>query len=895
MRFTMYSIFITTLILFLSSNISECYSQGLRGTISTKTGDPIPFANIYIPQKTKGTASNVNGEYELRLQPGEYKVTYQYLGYKTQTHTITIKDDFVRKNIVLEKQHYQIPEVIVYANGEDPAYHIMRKAISMAQYYKNQVRSYDCRVYLKGTSLFSKIPKMLQKRLKKEGLEEGEIFITENLSDIHFELPNKIDQEVVALRTNNYEMNINPMSYITLSLYHDIESPVSPLDKRALNLYKFELVNGYYDKGQLINKIKVIPKREGYDLYSGYIHIANDFWNIHSVDLKLEQKMFEVNIRQIYSPVKENIWLPVSHHFDVDFSAMGFKGHFQYAGSVDYKNIKRNEKLNHSFLAEIKNEIIQRQKERKEVLRQVEESSAHKERSAQKKEPTARQEKIKELSSKEKLSDREAKKLNRMVDKEIKKQQPKKSLEIKDKFEIADSAKKHSVAYWDSIRPIPLSSKEKISYTEKDSTDILMEDPEYRDSVEKAKNKFKFKHLLGGHSYRYEEKDSYLRFSGLVGLENVSFNTVDGFLYKGDWLYRKNFEQGKRIYFSQDLSYAFAREAFLSNGHISYRYDGIKRASLSVSGGRKSSNFHRNGMPGGLNMLTTLFLRENYLKLFQEDYLTLGHYIDIVNGLRLYTGVEYSSNTQLFNNTDFYLWDPFEHGTYTSNIPDNPTITPQQVSSHNSLTFKGYLSYTPRYFYRVDNHSKRMVYSKYPTFRLSYKHGIKEVLNSDSKFQYLEFSLRQNKTIKGVGRLTYMAKTGKFLNNDDLYFANYKHFATNEPFLASMLSTSHFRLVNYYEYSTNKAFAEAHVRLRNDRILLKRLPILNKTLMQENIYLKYLKTAGRKNYYEIGYGLDQVFLLLNLEIFAGFEGSNHKYTGFKLCLPIISGAITVGM
>jgi len=873
-------------------SFSEGHSQGIRGKILTRSGKPIPFANIYIPSQTKGTASNIEGKYELRLKPGKYKVTYQYLGYETQSQTITIKEGFVTNDVVLKKQHYQIPEIIVYGNGEDPAYHIMRKAIAMAQYYKNQVRSYDCRVYLKGSSVFSKIPGLLKKQLKKDGIEEGEYFITENISDIHFELPNKVDQKVVALRTNNYEMNINPMSYITLSLYHDVDGIVSPLAKRALNVYEFELVNGYYDKGRLINKIKVIPKREGYDLFSGYIHIANDFWNIHSVDLKLEQKMFEVNIRQLYSPVKGEIWLPVSHHFDVDFSAMGFKGHFQYAGSVDYEKVKRNEKLDHSFLAEIKNEIVQRQKEREEVFEQSEKQAEQQEKQE---EVTARQEKIKELSSKEKLSNREAKKLNRMMDKEIQKKRKKPSLEIKDKFEIADSARKHPVAYWDSIRPIPLSPQEKISYTEKDSVDILMEDPEYRDSVKKAKNKFKFKHLLGGHSYRYEDKNSYLRFSGLLGLKNISFNTVDGFVYGGDWFYTKRFKKGKRMYLSQDISYAFAREKLLSDGHISYRYDGIKRASVSVSGGRKSSNFHRNGMSRGLNMLTSLFLRENYLKLFQEDYINLGHYIDIVNGLRLYTAVEYSANTQLFNNTGFYIWDPFEHGTYTSNIPNNPTISTLQVSSHNSLIFKGYLTYTPRYFYRIDNHSKRMAYSKYPTFRLRYRQGVRDILNSDSRFQYLEFSISQNKTIKGLGRLTYRAKTGKYLNNDNLYFANYKHFATNEPFLASRLSSSHFRLLNYYEYSTNKAFAEAHVRLSNDRILLKRLPVLNKTLIQENIYLKYLKTAGRKNYYEIGYGLDQVFLMLNLEVFAGFEGSKHKYTGFKICLPMISGSMSVGL
>jgi hypothetical protein len=725
--------------------------------------------------------------------------------------------------------------------------------------------------------------------MKKEGIEEGETFVTENISDIHFELPNKVEQKVISIRSNSYSENINPMSYVTMSLYHEVEAPVSPLDKRAFNVYDFELVNSYYDKERLINKIKVIPKREGYDLYSGHIHIAEDFWNIHSVDLTLEQKMFKVNIRQMYSPVKGEIWMPVSHHLEADFSAMGFEGNFQYAGSVDYKSVKKNEALDHTFLKETKENLIRRRQERKEVYAEAAEREKQKELSR-------RERKIRELSKKQKLNNREAKKINRLMAKKVKENKEKPPLKVENRFDILDSARNRSLSYWDSIRPIPLTENEKVGYQEKDSIDLLMEDPEYRDSIKQARKKFRLNHIIGGHAYKYSGNNSKLGFNGLIGLKNICYNTVDGWLFKTNWFFRKNNEKGKYWRVENNISYALARKEVLADLKFRYRYDPIKRSYLYLSGGRKTMDFNSTqGFFRGLNMLTSLFLKENYVKFFQKDFIHLGHAFDIANGLRLSTSAEYAKRYHLFNNSDFYLWDPLNNKSFSSNVPVNNSISPELLKDHTSFRLTGQISYTPRYYYKIKDNVKQMLRSKYPTFSMTYKGGYKGILNSDSKFHFLQASVKDHMSIKGLGNIAYYLGSGTFINSGPEYFADFKHFSSNPSFLSPDLGYRDFRLLDYYKYSTDKNFLEAHVNFSNDRILLKRLPLLNKTLMNENLYFHYLKIPGRKNYYEIGYGLDQVLLLLNLEVFSGFEGSQYKYTGFKISIPLITGSQTVSV
>ena len=67
--------------------------------------------------------------------------------------------------------------------------------------------------------------------------------------------------------------------------------------------------------------------------------------------------------------------------------------------------------------------------------------------------------------------------------------------------------------------------------------------------------------------------------------------------------------------------------------------------------------------------------------------------------------------------------------------------------------------------------------------------------------------------------------------------------------------------------------------------------------MREAVYFNYLSTTGNKPYYEFGYGLNQIFLMFNVEVFVGFKGSQHEYTGIKIGIPFVSrngSSITVG-
>ncbi len=103
-----------------------------------------------------------------------------------------------------------------------------------------------------------------------------------------------------------------------------------------------------------------------------------------------------------------------------------------------------------------------------------------------------------------------------------------------------------------------------------------------------------------------------------------------------------------------------------------------------------------------------------------------------------------------------------------------------------------------------------------------------------------------------------------------------------------------FRTLRYYERSTIHDFAVAHFEYNHSRLLIKRLPPFADKLMREVLFFNALFAERDKPYYEFGYGLNQVFLLFDIEVVSGFSGGKHQYTGFRLGIPL-SGQLSIGI
>jgi TonB-linked SusC/RagA family outer membrane protein len=104
-------VFSNNYVIVKSRKLKESYE--LKGSVKdAETSETLIAANVYIPGTTRGTATDINGEFSLHLAPGNYELEIRYLGYKNKRFNVNLFED--KKMILfLEATQQEIKEVYV--------------------------------------------------------------------------------------------------------------------------------------------------------------------------------------------------------------------------------------------------------------------------------------------------------------------------------------------------------------------------------------------------------------------------------------------------------------------------------------------------------------------------------------------------------------------------------------------------------------------------------------------------------------------------------------------------------------------------------------------------------------------------------------------------------------
>ncbi len=890
------------LVIFLTTSHMTA-GQMIKGRITNQSGESIPYATVYIQELKQGTTSNTKGDYEIKLPPGKYMVTYQSLGFEPVFYNAIITNQIILKDVVLPLQFYEIPEVRITASGEDPAYGIMRKAIGLAPYYLNHVSYYKASVYIKGNLVINRIPRILKKSMKIESssrgtsisaggeppkkqqnnIKEGETYMMESLNEMEFTSPDKYVQKVISLQSTipSEGDGISPMSYIEASFYEPIlvDMAISPLSPQAFSHYKFKYLGASLQGNYTVNKIQVIPRRKSQQLFSGTIYIIDDLWCLHSVDLTNENLAGKVRVQQLYIPVQDDIWMPVSHQFEINIGIMGFKADAGYGSSIKYLEVRPNTTLK----------------------KPISESAQYKARYDQKDTvPTKTNEQIEKILQKDEISNRDMARLSKLMKKESDNSLPdsvKDNLEVKDNTTriIEKDANKKDSIYWNDIRPIPLSSGELKSLRVRDSirVELSLQQPD-NDSIPQGvvKKKGKFVRSANDFAFGHAWSDTLgnrLNFGGLIDLKNLSFNTIDGFVYGINFRYNKAWKNKYDLSIYPDFRYAFSREKLMWRVNGNFRYAGIEQKMIMFRMGISSKDLNTNGSINQLlNTAATLFFKKNYLKIYESRYFGLGYKRELANGLYLELNANYDDRRVLENTTNFSLSKAKRE--YSNNIPGNKYLTAGSNFYNFPIDqkhgeFVTNVTYTPYQKYRISNKNKIPLGSDWPTFSLTWKHGINEFKDLPDKikhFDAISYEINSNRDLGGFNEISWNFRSGGFINNRSVPYYDFFHFNSQSlPFLIENYMGA-FMLSEYYSLSTPEFFAEAHIKYTTPYLLLKLLPVLSNTLMRENLSLSYLGARYNKNYTEIGYSLSEFMFFGMVGVYVGFEDFRYKQVGAKL-------------
>ncbi|MCL2651576.1 MAG: DUF5686 and carboxypeptidase regulatory-like domain-containing protein [Candidatus Azobacteroides sp.] len=320
------------------------FAQMLKGKITDANGGTIASASIYIEETKQGVIGDKEGNFQIKLVPGTYHLECSCVGYDTKKKEITIADKDLAVEFVLSEKIVGLPEVIV-TTGEDPAYAIMRKAIEKAPYYQSVVKESTYEAYTKGSGKLVSSPKIYEEELN---YYKDKTFMQESVSKYKFTAPDKYEQTIKAY-SSTMPNSVDPkdaLSISMISLYQPmIGAFVSPLNPKAFSFYRFRYEGYDEENGQIINKIRIIPKLKDPKLMEGLIYIADDDWNIRYAEYTVYPPLFQMHFRLNYHPVMKGIYLVTNSQAGAKINTLGIKGNMDFLSSIQYTDIQLNDSL----------------------------------------------------------------------------------------------------------------------------------------------------------------------------------------------------------------------------------------------------------------------------------------------------------------------------------------------------------------------------------------------------------------------------------------------------------------------------------------------------------------------------------------------------------------------
>lgn len=802
------------------------YAQ-ISGRVTDSSGQPLPFASIYIQGTSVGSTSNAEGYY--KLEPKVFSdsvfVVFQYVGFETRVIPVDFSAGTKTLDIALEEESVLLSTVEIRPTDEDPAYSIIRKAIEKRRYYLELIPEYSCNVYIKGgLSILDAPKKILGQEVgdmngNLDSTGRGIIYLSESESKWNVQRPNKYKEIMVSSKVsgNDNGFSFNSASDVNFDFYEnttDYSRPiVSPIAYNAMGFYKYALIGTIFDEaGRMIFKIKIEPRQPELAAYGGFIYIVEELYNIQGVDVFVtgaslnEPALDTIFIRQVHVPVrKPDAWRLFSQTITIKGDILGFK----FGG--DFTSIYRNYELQPTF--------------------------------------------------------------------------PKGFFD-NESFKVEEGANEKGLAHFDTIRPLPLSPLEFIDYNKKDSLQVIRESRPYLDSLDRKNNKFTPLSLLMGYTYNRSFKRESFTFESPAN--SLQFHTVHGWYGYLGLRYRKAYDRFKtrRLESGLKMMYGFSEKRPRLSGDFQYDFNRTHFSRIRLSGGLEPQQFNReNPISPSLNSMYSLWGKRNYSKVFEKAFGRLEGRHELFNGVLLEAGFEYARRKPL-QNTSEYSFVPKIDREYTSNIPETEEPgQPETFIEHTALLVDVNLRLRLNQEYISYPKIKFVLESKWPDLWIRYRAGIAP---GAARFHYLSLSLEKESFQMGVaGQSGFFLQAGRFFKAGKAFFMDYRHFNGNQTIFGNPLEYRHrFFLLPYYQYSTLAPHAQAHWEHQFQGFLFDKIPLIRKLGLSEVFSAKALWVEGRPLYWEAAIGVDQLgwglFRLFRVDVAASFSGAGFEAWGVVL-------------
>lgn len=791
----------------------------VRGKIIEKDGSPLPFAAVYIEGTSIGTVSNVDGQYELILpHHGSYKINFQYVGFKNHRVAVTYTGAPIIKDIVMEEDALFLNEVVITPDKEDPAYAIMRQAIAHRKENKNRIKSLEADLYVKGSIRLNEVPEKLL------GEELG------NLQGIL----DSTRQGYIYLsesKSKYYFMQPDRAKEVMISTIKSGDN--SLFTANQFSWANFDLYDEYIKMGRTIVSPLADNALSHYDFKLEQTTTDNNDFVIHKIRLLPKTKNAPLLNGSIF--IVDGYWTIYSS----DLSIYGVALKNTFIDTIDVKQV---------FIP-----IDDRETWR--IFSQVFTFKAGL------------------------LGFKIGGHFSYIFSNYILNQDLTSIFKDNETFRIEKDALQRDTAFWNKERPIPLTEEEMKDYVKKDSLYTLWNTKSYQDSVDRVNNKFSPLHLMLGYTYRNSYKNYQFKIPS--PLTSLSFNAVEGFTFLLNPSWTKSDSTFKKLVIQPALAYGFSDKQLKPQLSVRYTFDNYSLGQLWLSGGRSYDQYdERKPINDKSNAWSSLWDKNNKIRLYRNDFVTAGYSQEIINGLYIDLSFTYTDRSNLEVHSQYSFRK--KNKKYEANIPTSSVPT---AALEPSTFFKNKLKFIikPGQKYSSYPNFKLRDASNWPTLTTEYEWGIGL---SEGAHQYHKLAVKirdQYVNLRLLGYFKYNMEAASFIGKAPQYFIDYLHTMGNRIAIPIDPDLGSFNLLPFYEYSSDSYYLKANFRHYFNGFIFDKIPLINKTPLKLVFGGSALYVPNKGTYWEPFIGIENFRIgpihLFDIDYAFGFGQNGYRDHG----------------
>lgn len=363
----------------------------IRGAVTdAKTGEGIPFVNVFFDGTTIGKTTDFNGQYFIETNEKISRLRFTNLGYKNELKDILYgQSQILSVKMTLEAK--VLKEVKVsgekkrYRNKDNPAVELIRLVIDHKKdNRKEQISAYQYEKYEKVQFALSNISEkfMKKKYLKQfqfifDNLDSNQMpgkvilpmYLKETLSDYYYRKdPKEVKEIIKGSRKVDFDELINNdgMGTFVAYLYQDVDiydntvpiltnAFISPISDNGPLFYRYYIKDTVLVEKTMCYHMVFYPRNKSDFNFQGELYITYDSnYAVRKSELTVSPDINlnfvkELTLTQDYEQIKPGEWLVNYDNISIDFG-LGKKGLGIYGQrAVSYKNIVIDQPMPDSF------------------------------------------------------------------------------------------------------------------------------------------------------------------------------------------------------------------------------------------------------------------------------------------------------------------------------------------------------------------------------------------------------------------------------------------------------------------------------------------------------------------------------------------------------------------